>query len=126
MKNKLIILVVLLSLSLFLNSNFWNKNISEQQAISIVKNLPEVNAYFNLGTQNAKPFIKAEDRKNNYWYVQVAEVVEDTEVKDMERTSHTATFNWYKIDRNSGDIICSMFYYDKNGKLIKDKVSSCK
>ncbi|MDO8658157.1 MAG: hypothetical protein Q7K55_05425 [Candidatus Levybacteria bacterium] len=129
-KNKLIILCflfVLFSFSLLLINNFSNKTISKQQAVSIVKNLPEVKTYLKmLNNVKAGFFVNAEERvgENNYLHVQVAEVVVDSKIGE-EYISHTATFNWYKVDKTSGKIICSMFLYDKNGKYLGSNEKPC-
>jgi len=105
------------------NSQFQSQ-ITQMQAEDLVRNLPEVKN--KLDNSKSEWIINADDRKDN-WYVQVAEVIEDTQAEDTERTGHTATFNWYKLDKNAGEIICSWFYYDKEGKRLekKDDSGSC-
>lgn len=99
----------------------YQNQITKNQAEDIVKDLPEVKKM--LDNAKNERIVTADERKDN-WYVQVAEVVEDTRPEDKERTGHTATFNWYKIDKNNGKVICSWFYYDKNGKRLENKNDS--
>lgn len=99
----------------------YQSQITKEQAENLIKNLPEVKNFLkSLDGNKAGFFVNAEDRKDNYWYIQVAEVVVDSKA-DEEYMSHTVTFNWYKVDRSSGRIICSMTNYDKDGELIKIK-----
>lgn len=135
-KAKLILLFVLALLLLVLgyyltqrsnknlNTNYINEiqptrtqtqskaNISKTEAESVVKMLPEIKPL--LSKPNSSWIINAEDSQDNFWLVQVAEIV-----KNSDESEHTATFNWYKIDMSSGKIVSSMFPYDKSGKLIE-------
>lgn len=87
------------------------------EAENLIKEQPEVKSRLNTLTVNA------EDRYDDYWYVRVAEVVDDGEI-DGQKTGHTSTFNWYKVNKGDGKVICSMFSYDKNGTLTKASSNS--
>lgn len=97
------------------NRSSTHKAITQAQAESIISQLPEVQKRLSSGNNWA---VLAEDRDSDSWFVQVAEVVNEGEIEGKE-TGHTATFNWYKVDRK-GEVVCSMFTYDKEGNLEKD------
>lgn len=135
---KIIFIVVLIfSVAIFINSRnskqvlietqrqVVHNKVTEEQAVNVVKNLPEVDKYFK-NYPDINTFIQAEERGDNYWHVQVAEVVEDTAIGE-NRTGHTATFNWYKVDKTTGEVKCSFFTYDKSGKMISstDSENTC-
>lgn len=116
LRQLLILLVaVLLLLGIYLSISYKKQAperyifITQQQAINIIKDLPEVENY--LDEKNT--FIRAEERGTDYWVVQVGSINKSTE----DTPPHTATFNWYKIDK-TGKIVCSMFIYDKKGKFL--------
>lgn len=109
MKNIKILILLLLLVGAYFMVNL-SKPISQQKVESIVKSLPEVKVLLN----NSDSFVKAEKRGDD-WVVQVAST--ETYEKDLNIPSHTATFNWYRLDQR-GKIICSMSNYDKQGKYL--------
>lgn len=127
----IVLLLILLLIGLILSIKYQERNatntrvlqnqnqITKIQAEEIVRNLPEVKNFLKILSDNKSGlFIHAEDGKNNLWTVQVAEVVEDSKV-DGKYVSHTATFNWYEIEKSTGRINSSMYQYDKKGDLMK-------
>jgi hypothetical protein len=66
------------------------QNISEEKAIDLVKQKPEVKDFLNKSQKaNQKVIFKTEkDGNQKSWLVQVAEDFPD----------HLATFNWYQVD----------------------------
>jgi hypothetical protein len=118
------ILVLIGAYLVFPLSIYKHSPITKNDAEDMVKTLPEVRN--RLQNAESEWIVNAEDRKDDYWYVQVAEVVEDIHSEDKERVGHTATFNWYKILKKNGEISCSMFAYDKTGKLLQsNEADSC-
>lgn len=121
MKFKLTLLLAIICISLaYILTNKQNEvsvvnseSISKTEAEEIVKALPEIDTIMRDTEQ--KWFVMAEDRNDEHFYVQIAEVVENS-----DSNSHTATYNWYKVSKENGEIICSMFNYDEDGKLIKE------
>lgn len=98
--------------------------LSQDEAISIVRNLPEVKNFFETSperhteTSRYKPMIVVEWEKDDYWQVWVYEWVYDSEkYDDYIGVSHTATFNRYIVDR-TGKIKCSFAIYEDT-KLIR-------
>lgn len=72
--------------------------ITEKEALEKVKALPEVQEFIALLSEDGKTAsFLVEDRGDN-WSAQVLEIV----VRNGE--SHTATFNWYLVDKATGDI----------------------
>lgn len=89
------------------------EKITENAAINIVKNLPEVKGFLNrIEKANQKAFFTAYKVKN-VWNVQVAQ--DATATYPM-----TTTFNWYTIEIDTGNIKCSFSTYDQYGKYLKD------
>lgn len=73
-------------------------DIMEQEALEKIKALPEVQAFISeLEEAGKTASFRVEDR-GGAWSVQVYEIV----VRGGE--SHTATFNWYDVDKNTGVI----------------------
>lgn len=78
------------------------KNISEQEAINLVINLPEVKEWLALfmGSDNTspttggKPVIELSDKSDEEYIIHVYEKLSD----------HTATFNWYVVNLKTGKI----------------------
>lgn len=96
--------------------NIEKTETTKEEAEKRVSSLPEVKRFLTNDSSRGRQFTVSadENRENpNHWLVQVAEIVPG-EGED----GHTATFNWYEVDKVSGSIICSMFPYDNNGKLI--------
>lgn len=67
------------------------KDLAENQVLEIVKNLPEVKEYLK-NVPEAQ--IVVDHEENNMFVVQVFEV----------KDGHTATFNWYEIDKKTDKI----------------------
>lgn len=73
--------------------------ISGAEAIDKVKNLSAVRQFVSdLDKAGSKAKLNVEDGGDT-WNVQVFEIVEQGE------NSHTATFNWYYVDKKTGSII---------------------
>jgi len=69
---------------------------AEGDALEIVQAMPEVQSYVGqLAGAGKTAQFNAEDRGDS-WAVQVFEIVEDG------KDSHTATFNWYEVDKATG------------------------
>lgn len=67
--------------------------IDEVSAIEKVKNLPKVKEYL-VEVPNAQVVIDHEDPETNSWVVHVFEI----------KNGHTATFNWYQVNKKTGKI----------------------
>lgn len=92
-------------------------NITDKQAINIIKHLPEVTKYLNLSPTNDSESVidvNTSRLKDSFWTVHVYSIEKDTTTG-----VHTATFNWYSVDKCKGDIKCSFSEYDNNGEFIK-------
>ncbi len=90
------VFIVGLILLMFLLSE---NSITEKEAITLTKNISEVQDYTAMLVKNNK---KAEFNVEDWgseWAVQVFEIVQE------EDASHTATFGWYRISKTSGEII---------------------
>ena len=78
------------------------KIISEKDAIKLVKNLPEVKNWLSLFSQpdgsnmktGGKPFIDLDHQDDNTYFIHAYELT----------TNHLATFNWYDVDKKTGNI----------------------
>lgn len=71
---------------------------TEDVAIGVVRQRTEVFKYeFELSKAGKKASFRAEDR-GEVWAVQVFEVVTNGD------SSHTATFNWYIVNKSTGGI----------------------
>lgn len=68
-----------------------NGLISKENAVVKVKALPEVKDYLKR-ISNGQVLINGEE--NNSYMIQVYEY----------KNNHTATFNWYKVDKTTGDV----------------------
>ena len=94
--------------------------VSETEAESIVRQLPEVKAFLAIPYKdNSKPFIEVQDNDPSAWTVWVAEAV-----RDNEMVGHSATFNWYAVEKRSGKILCSMFLFDEVGTFLRSSESN--
>lgn len=72
--------------------------ITKEGAIEKIKNLPEVKDYSSeLEKAGSKVQFNAEDSEE-VWSVQVFEIVSQGE------NSHTATFNWYRVNKKTGEV----------------------
>lgn len=111
----IIILIAVFIVGLYYTQN--KKGVSQSEAEKIIRSLPEIENLFELSSNWT---IRAEDRTGDYWVVQVIEYVDD------ESQYHSATFNWYKVRKADGEIVCSMFSYDEQGKLNENvETNSC-
>lgn len=68
------------------------KTISQEEAVQIVENLPEVKDYKSR-VKNSQVEYDHLNEDENKWVIHVYEQLSD----------HTATFNWYEIDKNTGE-----------------------
>jgi hypothetical protein len=84
--------------------------------VNTVKALPEVKQYIEgFKSKSTQPVIEIDnpdDKIGDVWSVHVYENVKDTS------TAHTATFNWYRVDKCTGTIKCSFSKYDSDGKYM--------
>lgn len=77
--------------------------ISEEEAINLVKNLPEVKEWLSLftgpgntsPTTGGKPMIVVDNKSEQGYSIHVYE----------QLTDHAATFNWYSVNSKTGEII---------------------
>lgn len=97
----------------------WTKGIAQEKqtsdyAVGLVKSLPEVINY--LQQVSGKGRVDVDHETNESWEVHVYTIEEYPEITDIP--SHTATFNWYSVNKTTGAIDCSFFIY-KNGVLEK-------
>lgn len=93
------------------------KPISQEEAVQVVKKLPEVQQFINKVGWNkpapevtSEPTVDFDAEVGNYYSIHVYELVSDKNYND----SHTATFNWYKVDKCTGEIRCSFSVYAKD------------
>ena len=85
-------LVLSLSVAVIFGFSYWNKS-AENTAIAKVSALPEVIEYLR-SVPSGRIVIDHEDKETNSYLIHVYEVVDD----------HTATFNWYEVDKTTGEI----------------------
>lgn len=72
--------------------------ITRAKAIEEVKNLPEVKQFINnLATAGSNAEFNTEDHGEE-WSIQVFEIV------SQDGLSHTATFQWYTVNKKTGEI----------------------
>ncbi|MDP3769817.1 MAG: hypothetical protein U1A23_01540 [Candidatus Sungbacteria bacterium] len=88
----IVLLPVMLGLLIF------GSNKMEQEALRKIKALPEVAAFVSELEQNGKKASFRVEDQGNEWGIQVYEIV----ARDGE--SHTATFNWYRVNKKSGAV----------------------
>lgn len=117
MKIKKITAILLVGVFVFLGYIFFQQKTNQVE--DKVRALPEVQEFISRVDRH---YIYAEDRGDDFWHIQVAEVISDGEIDGKEMT-HTNTFNWYKVD-NKGNIVCSMFTYE-DGKLLDVPANDC-
>ena len=67
--------------------------ISDQEAIEKIRQLPDVKKYLR-DVPTAKILIDHEEPETNSWVIHVFEI----------KNGHTATFNWYTVDKMTGKI----------------------
>jgi hypothetical protein len=115
------VLMIILSLAVYFSMFSMSKTLSinppsREQVVAKIKELPEVKEFLKLKfPKDNYPVVAIEDAKTSekVWRVHVYEVVEDTAT-----TGHTATMNWYNVDKLTGEIKCSFVIYE-NGKWIR-------
>lgn len=71
--------------------NLGNSTISEDEAIATVKELPEIVDYLK---RVPKGLVAVNGEETDSYMVQVYE----------NRSGHTATFNWYNVNKTTGDV----------------------
>lgn len=84
-----LILIVWFTIPQFIKNNEAPEAINPSQAVQAVKNLPEVTTYLQ-NTPNSQVRLDHEEDQN--YIIQVYET----------KNGHTATFNWYKINKTTG------------------------
>lgn len=67
--------------------------ITSEKAAEIVRDLSEVKSFFNK-TQNAKIALDESQNNDKFWTIQVYESFLD----------HNVTFNWYEVNKNTGEV----------------------
>lgn len=89
-----------------------SKTISKDEAIQVVKELPEVQRFMNKVGWNSPapqtistPTIRFDGEDPDTFFIRVYEFVE--QVDGTLKSTHTATFNLYKINKCTGKAICS-------------------
>lgn len=92
-------------------------------AISIVKNLPEVKTYLaseqpKVKDQRSEPTVDIDSETASSFKVHVYSNEQYTDTPDIN--THTATFNWYTLDKCTGRIKCSFAEYNKSGGYVKN------
>jgi len=124
-KSTLIIVLLILFAGIFLVQSNKNTNppdstqeptsqqteqISEEQAIEIVSNLPEVKKWREeMSALNTKTILMAFKNDDDTWSVKLAESHPDRIV----------AANWFTIDALTGEVMCTMFDL-KTGELNED------
>lgn len=68
-------------------------SINQQQAVSLVRERPEVKDFLD-NIEHANVYYSHEDPERNAWVIHVVENLSD----------HTATFNWYEVDKVTGSV----------------------
>lgn len=85
------------------NIKLRSNQITNDKAIEIVKNLPEVKDFLQgMKKINTKTLVEVDKRETDQIVIHV------TEINDH---GLTATFNWYTLDNNTGTIKCSFAIY---------------
>lgn len=95
-------------------------NLTEEEAIEKVKQLPEVKRYLGYfydeprtAHPSKEPRIEIDREDNNSYIVHVHEI-------DVSGEPYIGTtFNWYTVDKCTGEIICSFTIYDEQGELVR-------
>lgn len=87
--------------------------IDEKQTVELVTNLPEVKEYMHSSfPSDSNVAVDIDHSKGVLSTIHVYESVKDNGVG-----AHTATFNWYTIDRCTGEIKCSFVIYNMGKKV---------
>ena len=85
-------LVLSLSVAVIFGFSYWNKS-AGNTAIAKVSALPEVIEYLRE-VPTGLVTLDHEDRETNSYLIHVYET----------KDGHTATFNWYTVDKTTGEI----------------------
>ena len=91
-KQKFIALLIALITALILGISFRNQKL-RTQVISKVSSLSEVKEYLRT-VPSGQVVIDHEDKDTNSYLIHVYEIKDD----------HTATFNWYEVNKDTGEI----------------------
>jgi len=83
-------------------SQFTAENISKQNAVDSVKDLPDVKEWLSLFSEpdgsspktEGKPIIELGSENENTYFIRAYEITSD----------RTTTFNWYEVNKKNGDI----------------------
>lgn len=86
-----IILIAILIIGLIFPS--FNKFLKTKKAVDKVKNLREVQEFLQI-TKNGLVELDHEDKETNSYVIHVYEI----------KDNHTATFNWYYVNKATGEI----------------------
>lgn len=87
----IVVVILFVFYSLFKNSLPQSQQLSKKEAIAKVKTLPQITDYLKK-VPNGLVVVNGEE--DNAYLVQVYEF----------KDGHTATFNWYKVDKTTGEI----------------------
>ncbi len=118
----LIIFIVALGISMRRTGIKLCKAIKQEEAVSIIRNLPEIVSYLKtekheIRNQASQPTVVIDKETASSYQIQVYSDEEYRNNPDIN--SHTATFNWYTMDKCTGKIKCSFFIYDNVGKMVR-------
>lgn len=126
-RQKVFFITLLLILSAVFLFPTKPKTIDKSYVTDKVKNLPEVKKYLVLPKNNVsgiQRFIRVDDSDKSFFIVQVGSIIKA--VSNDPETGHASTFNWYKVNKENGKIVCSMFSYNAEGIEVKsDKLINC-
>jgi hypothetical protein len=95
----IVILVIATFIYLNKNESFNQPAVTEITALTEVKAMPEVVEYDKLLKSVGKVFQTNVEDWGDTWAVQIFEVVTED-----DKTSHTATFGWYEVNKKTGEI----------------------
>lgn len=79
--------------------------IGEKEAIEKVRQLPDVKKY-QKDVPNAKILLDHEEPETNSWVIHVFEI----------KNGHSATFNWYTVDKITGRITAEFDIFSDQGE----------
>lgn len=97
-------------------------NITEEQAVKVTNDLPEVKEYLAEGNvkelRNGEPNVAVEGggptSDGKRWRTHVFSITEIEPSPDERPDSWTATFNWFQVDKCSGKVVCVDVDYEEN------------
>ncbi|OGY29637.1 MAG: hypothetical protein A3F35_00555 [Candidatus Woykebacteria bacterium RIFCSPHIGHO2_12_FULL_45_10] len=81
------------------------QDISRDEAITKIRELAEVKSYLEQ-VPNARVEVDSTDEKTNTYLVHVYEI----------KNGHTATFNWYTVDKKTGEITAEFDNIQEQGE----------